>query len=85
MDKEIAQIKKKGKLIALSPGWQYWVMDDAIYSVSSSGLNYNIWCSVSRLDSHLHRLYQVIGRKFFTEDPTMQIVDKDFISQFRFA
>lgn len=85
MSKDIIRIKRSGKLVALSPGWQYWLMNDVLYSVSTSGTNFNIWCSVSRLNAHLHRLYQVIGHRFFTDDPAMQIVDRQFISQFSYA
>ena len=85
MREEIIQIKKDGKLVAISPGCEYWVKDDVLYSVNSSGTNFIIWCSVSRLEKHLHRLYQITGSRFFTNDPTMVIIDKEFISQFSYG
>lgn len=85
MGKEIMNIKKNGKLVALDTCWSYWVLGDVLYSVSVTGDNYNIWCGLSRLNFHLHRLFQVTGKRFFTETPSMTVIDKNFISQFSFA
>ena len=68
LDKEIVEIKKKGKLIAFDTERQYWLYHDMIYSISVCGRYMNAWCSTDRLGSHLHRLWQVTRRKFFTEN-----------------
>lgn len=80
----IAQIKT-GKLIAMEPYWQYWLYADKLYSVNVDGTHFNVWCSVENLNKHLHRLYQVIDRHFFTDNPDFVIVDKEFLSQFAYA
>lgn len=85
MDKEIVNIKKNGKLIAIEPGWQYFVLCDVLYSVASSGQHYNVWCGISHLNKYLHRLYQVTGRKYFTESKDMLIINKEFIKMFAYA
>lgn len=82
---EIYRIKKNGKVIALESSWQYWIDGDILYAISSDGLRYSIWCSFDRLNRHLHRLYQITGKKFFTEDTDMVIINKEFLSQFAYA
>lgn len=85
MTREIARIKQNGKLVAIAAGWQYWLVEDILYSVSTTGENYSIWCSLARLNYHLHRLFQITGHRFFTEDPDMLVVDKQFIAGFSYA
>lgn len=85
MNEEIVSIKKNGRLIALDQTWQYWLKDDILYSLRVDGMNYNIWCGIGRLNAHLHRLLQITGKRFFTENPDMVVIDKDFVGGFRFA
>ena len=85
MNREITHIKQTGKLVAISTGWQYWLVDGVLYSVSVTGANYNVWCAVSRLNAHLHRLFQITGKRFFTESPDTVVLDRQFISQFSYA
>lgn len=85
MNKEIIKIKAGGKLIAICPGWQYWYNDGAVYSIRSDGLHYNMWCDVSSLARHLHRLYQVTGKKYFTESDGMTVIDAAFIKRYAYA
>ena len=82
---QIYKIKKEGKLIAICGFWQYWLQGNIIYSIGADGISYSIWCGVDRLNRHLHRLYQITGRKYFTEHTDTLILDKDFISQFAYA
>lgn len=83
--RQLVEIKKRGHLVAFEHnGWQYWVFDGALYSVHSDGdpERVGIWCSLSRLAPHLARLHQVLGYRFFTENPDMSVVDRDFFAQF---
>lgn len=82
---EILNMKKNGKLIAISTGWQYWLVNDVLYAIRSDHKNYCFWCAVSRLNRHLHRLYQITGKKMFTEDKDVTIIDNSFLSQFDYA
>lgn len=88
-EKLIETVKKYGKLIAIRngepEGFQYWRCNGVIYSISTSGVSLNFWCSENKLESHLHRLWQVTGKKFFTERPDMVVIDKQFVSSYRFA
>ena len=81
----ILKIKKKGKLIAIGECRSYWVMDGVMYSINTDGESYSIWCSEKEMNSHLHRLMQVIGRKFFSESDDIVIIDNDYIAQFPYA
>ena len=85
MDKDIVRIKKNGKLLAFDKSWQYWLLNDIVYSVNVEGTHCCLWCATSRLNIHLHRLYQIMERKFFTENSAMCIIDKDFFSQYAYA
>lgn len=80
---EIFRIKKSGNLIALSEGRQYWLYNDVIYSINTAEDYFNVWCSVSRLPAHLMRLYQVTGKRFFTEET--QVINKTFVKKFIYA
>ena len=86
---EMIKVKRHGKLLAIDTvcGWQYWEYDGALYSINSDGNpeRMSIWCSMSRLDGHLHQLWQICGKKKFTECDDMVIVDKERISQFSWA
>ena len=83
-EKEIMEIKKSGNLIAVESSWQYWILNNVIYSISVSGTHYSIWCNVSDLNRHLHRLYQITGKKYFTGGD-MVIVDPEFLKKFSYA
>lgn len=85
IEKEIYKFKKDGKLIAISHMWEYWLVDETLYAVRTDGTNYCFWCSVERLNRHLHRLYQITGKKMFTEDKDIFIVNNKFLSQFAYA
>ena len=85
MNKEIVEIKKRGKLIAFNHCWQYWLYEGYLYSINVEGTVLCIWCGANRLGQHLHRLYQVTGHTFFTEDEEMMAIDKEFLSQFTYA
>jgi len=89
IDKDICKIKKNGKLVAIENGefggFQYWRYNGVVYSVSTSGESYNIWCSEKELGRHLHRLWQVTGKKFFSEGLNMTVIDKQFVSGYQFA
>jgi hypothetical protein len=81
--KDIFRIKKHGHLIALSNGWQYWLYNGIIYSINTAGDHVNVWCDVPGLPAHLIRLYQITGKRFFTEQT--QVIDKSFIKKFIYA
>ncbi len=87
--KDIIRIKQHGTLIALDQGisGQYWHHDGALYFISVDGTRDSlIWAADSRLAGHLARIYQITGRRFFTEDPDKVIVDTTkFLSQFIYA
>ena len=85
MNEEMVKVKKNGKLIAFSEGWQYWLLDGVIYSIRSDGSSICFWCSVERLGAHLHRLFQVTKKKFFTENEDMTVIDRTFLSQLSYA
>lgn len=86
---EMYNIKKNGKLLAFNmlTGWQYWEYNGIVYSINADGdpSRMSIWCSMDRLDCHLHRLWQICGHKHFTEDKDVVIIDKERISQFEWA
>ena len=86
---DMIKVKRHGKLLAFDTvgGWQFWEYDGALYSINSDGNpeRMSIFCSISRLNGHLHRLWQICGHKHFTEDEDMVIVDKDRLSQFSWA
>ena len=87
--RDMIKVKQHGKLIAfdVESGWQYWEYDGYWYSINADGNpeRMSIWCSIDRLNEHLHRLNQICGRKKFTESDGMVIVDKDRIAQFSWA
>lgn len=88
---EMYNIKKNGKLLAFEnreeSGWQYWEYSGIIYSINADNdpSRTSIWCSINRLNRHLHHLWQICGYKHFTEDEDMVIVDKERIAQFEWA
>lgn len=88
---EMNNIKKNGKLLAFNSrresGWQYWEHNGIVYSINSDGDpdRASIWCSIKNLNCHLYYLYKVGGRKFFTEDEDIVIVDKNRMSEFEWA
>ena len=90
-EKMIPEIKSYGRLIALESaqggccGKQYWMYKGVIYAVSSAGNNYCIWCSLERMAQHLHRLYIITGKKHFTDNGNIAIIDKHFINNFIYA
>ncbi len=83
MTREIVEVKKNGRLIAFGCSWQYWLYNHALYY--TDGVNIGIWCTENRLAQHLHRLYQLTGRRFFTEGEDMMIVDKNYLKKFEYA
>ena len=86
---DMIKVKQNGKLLAIDTvcGWQYWEYDGALYSINSDGNpeRMSIWCSMSRMNGHLHNLWRICGHKHFTEDEDMVIIDKDRLSQFSWA
>lgn len=82
---EIMTIKKHGKLIAICNVWQYWIYNGVMYSINVDGMNISFWCSIDRLNRHLYKLYQIHDRLYFTDDPNMVIIDKNFLSKFAYA
>lgn len=85
MQKDIIKIKKTGNLIAFIDGRQYWLNGNILYSIRSDGENFNVWCGIENLPQHLHRLYQITGKKYFTENKDMTIINKNFIKRFAYA
>lgn len=83
--KTIFNIKKNGSLIALDSCHQYWLYDNTVYSISITGKYFSFWCAVSKLTAHLVRLYQVTGKKYFSDDPDMVITDKKFFANYIYA
>lgn len=81
--------KKNGHLVALdtSTGWQYWAVDGCLYSINADGdaERTSIWCSLARLNAHLHKLMKITGRRFFTGSADMVIIDKPFFDSFPWA
>ena len=86
---EMYNITKNGKLLAFNmlTGWQYWEYNEIIFSVhfDRDPSRVSLWCSINRLDSHLHRLWKICGYKYFTEDKDMVIIHKERLSQFEWA
>lgn len=82
---EIKRIKKNGKLIAICDNWQYWALNGILYSINSNGADYSIWCSIKEMNRHLHRLMQITGQKYFTENKDMILIDRKFLSDFAYA
>lgn len=86
---DMIKVKRHGKLLAMDigAGWQYWEYNGIVYSINADGdpSRMSIWCSMDRLNTHLHHLWQVCGHKKFTEDKDVVIIDKERISQFEWA
>ena len=85
MTADIIKIKQSGKLIAISTSWQYWLLDNILYSVNVEGTTLCVWCGLNRLEAHLHRLWQITGKRFFTEGTDVTVIDKDFVARYNFA
>lgn len=85
MYKEITNIKKNGHLVAIGHGWQFWVKDNILYSINVEGTNYCIWCGLDRLNAHFRHLYKVLGKKHWTEDAEMVLIDKEFVKSYSWA
>ena len=85
MKKDIMRIKKSGRLLAVAGNWQYWECNSVVYSVHVDGLHYDTWCSTDRLARHLHRLYQITGRRFFRDDPDARIINRDYFKNMPYA
>ena len=82
---DIFVITNTGKMFAASADRQYWALNGIVYSVRNAGDDYSIWCSEREMNQHLHRLMQITGKRFFTEDKDMKIVDPDYLAQFTYA
>lgn len=85
MKNKIDDVKKNGRLIALSDYWQYWLYNGALFSVSVDGEVITLWCSESNLARHLQHLYGIKGHKFFSEGKDMTLVDKKYLAQYAYA
>lgn len=85
MNKDVIRIKKTGRLLAFNDGWQYWLCGDVVYAVGTDGERFNVWCSTERLGMHLHKLFLITGKKYFTEGSDMMIVDNEFMTRFSYA
>ena len=85
MTADIIKIKQNGKLIAFCNSWQYWLLENVLYSINVEGTVVCVWCGLNRLNAHLHRLWQVTGKKFFSESSDMVVIDKEFLSRYSYA
>lgn len=79
---EIKKVKSNGNLIAYDSCWQYWKMDDCLYSISTDGQRMTYWCSIARLPGYLCKLNFLHGYKFFSGNPNMCVIDREFVGGF---
>ena len=86
MKREIVRIKKHGKLIAFGKEFkQYWLYEGCLYEIGTDAKTMTELCDVASLDDYLLQKYQLLGYKFFTENRSIVVVDKAFLSQFEYA
>ena len=80
-EQERKRIERDGHMIASSPFWAYYLRNGVIYSISPLG-EICFWCTEDRLARHLHRIWQITGRKCFSDDPYVTIVDHAYADRY---
>lgn len=77
---EARTITEKGVFVAASGNWDLWEYLGMVYSipVAGSGCGASVWCAVSNLRRHLHRLRQICGYSGLVPD-YWQSVNYDFL------
>ena len=81
MNRVAMKIKKQGRLLAMKPTEEYWLMDGVVY-VLRGGDGPQFWCAENRLRIHLGDLARIFGRRFFTEDPEVTYLDRRFLADY---
>ena len=81
----ISEIISTGHLVAIGSARDYYVGGKTIYSISNTLDNICVFGGLTTLNSHCHRLYQRLGYQYFTENPDIVVIDKDFFARFPWA
>lgn len=85
--KDLARtITASGVFVAHSGNWDLWEYSGTVYSipVPGSGCDASVWCAVSNLRRHLHRLRQICGCSGLIPD-SWKNVNTEFLGGLRIA
>ena len=74
-------VKKHGRLIAFDQCRQYWSYNGILYSIRPADGQCDFFGAESRLNAHFLRLFQITGKRFFSDDPGMLIMDPEYMKK----